>query len=181
MRASTKVTGMVVLGLGVLPAVAGANAIEMLAWAEVGTWRIECVRAEEPSSICEMFAIVTVEAEPGPRDVILQFSPGDEGPGQTVAIVADELGFDAPPSGISVDGREILSLAVPSADIRCAGRVCQIDGVSAGLVVAAAGMGSRLVVTGIDGQGRTVEFPFELDDFNEGYRLWRRMQIDYTQ
>ncbi len=181
MQARAIFSGVVAAGLAVMPGIAWASAIEVLAWADVGKWRIECVRADVPAGICEMFAIVSVEAERGQRDVILQLSPSENGPGQTVAIVAAELGFDLPPSGISVDGREIVSLAEPSADIRCDGRVCQIEGVSAGLVVAAAGMGAQLVVTGVDGQGQSVDFPFDLDDFNEGYRLWRRMQTDYAQ
>ena len=111
MRARTRIGGAIAFGLGVMPAVAGANAIEVVAWADVGNWRIECVRADGSANVCEMFAIVTVEAEPEPREVILQFSPGEGSPGQTVAIVADELGFDVPPSAIKVDGREIVSLA----------------------------------------------------------------------
>ncbi len=181
MRVRTMVSGLIAAGLVVMPGIAGASAIEVLAWADIGSWRIECVRADDPGGICEMFAIVTVEADRGPREVILQLSPSENGPGQTVAIVAVELGFDLPPSGISVDGRQIVSLAEPSSDIRCEGRVCQIEGISAGLVVAAAGMGAQLVVTGVDGQGQAVDFPFDLDDFNEGYRLWRRMQTDYAQ
>ena len=174
-------TRAIALLLGMLPAAAGASTIELVAWADVGPWRIECVRTDAPGHVCEMFAIVTVDTETPARDVILQFSPTTEGPGQTVAIVADQLGFDLAPAAISVDGRQILSLAEPSADIQCAGRVCQIDGVSAGLIAAAAGMGGRLVVTGVDGQGRAVDAAFDLDDFTEGYRLWRRMQIDYAQ
>jgi hypothetical protein len=95
-----------------------------------------------------------------------------------VAIVAEELGFDASPAGIRVDDREIVRLAEPSPDISCAGRVCQIDGVSAGMVVAAAGLGRQLVVTGIDGRGDPVDVLFDLGDFSEGYRLWRQMQAE---
>ena len=181
MRTQTRISGAIAFGLGVMPAIACANAIEVVAWADIGNWRIECVRADGSAGVCEMFAIVTVETAPEPRDVILQFSPSNGGPGQTVAIVADALGFDVPPSAIRVDGREIVSLAEPSADVQCAGRVCEIEGVSAGHVVAAAGMGSLLSVTGIDGQGQAIDVPFHLDDFSEVYRLWRRMQTDYAQ
>lgn len=178
------VRGAALAAAGCLAALAGAGpacaeAVQVVARAHVGDWRIECVRTQDQDRLCEMFAVALVDGAPGSRDVILQVGPSHDGLGQEVAIVAEDLGFDDAPAGIRIDDREILDLAEPSPDITCAGRICQIDGVSAGMIVAAAGLGQRLVLTGIDGRGEPVEAVFDLGDFSEGYRLWRQMQAEH--
>jgi hypothetical protein len=45
--------------------VAGAGAMQVVARASIGDWRIECVLTDVETRLCEMFAVAVVEAGAG--------------------------------------------------------------------------------------------------------------------
>ncbi len=150
---------------------------EFGAGTETPPWHIECTRLPAAGSpACELYAVAISDAEGRPVDMVVQIGSYDGAGGITIVLVGYGVGFGEAPASIRVDDAMMLGLGGSTADIRCTGRVCHIGGISATALLSAAAAGRDLVVVGLDGAGRPVEFAFPLDYFADGFLEWQRRQ-----
>ena len=146
---------------------------------ETPPWHIECTELPaERRPTCELYAVAISDTGAGAADMVVQIgsygAPGDI----TVVLVGYGVGFGTPPASIRVDDAMMLGLANPPVDVRCDGRTCHIGGISATALLSAAAAGRDLVVVGVDGAGRALEFAFPLDFFADGFLEWQRRLED---
>ena len=167
--------GLALLAAGATP----AGGQEFGVGTETPPWHVECTRlpaAGEPA--CELYAVAISDAGGQPVDMVVQIGSYDASGEITIVLVGYGVGFGEAPASIRVDDAMMLGLAEPPRDIRCTGRVCQIGGISATALLSAAASGRDLVVVGVDGAGRGIEFGFPLDYFADGFLEWQRRQED---
>ena len=169
----------VTLGLAVLAAASltarPLPAQEFGVGTETPPWHIECAQLPaEGRPTCELYAVAISDIGTQPADMVVQIGSYGGAGDITIVLVGYGVGFSQAPASIRVDESLMLGLATPTGDIRCGGRTCHIGGISATALLSAAATGRDLVVVGVDGAGRPLEFAFPLDFFADGFLEWQR-------